>query len=559
MYGPVLLLHASLILRVAVGDGRGVTWAWQAGGVLNILAVLAFVAVAGWSATTARAASPPARRVTRPVPRGHPMSRPTVSRAAWHLRAGALVAGWLTALLVVTLVHPFVPAWDWLLVHLLVLGAASTAILIWSWHFTAAVLRMPDSVTRRGQVARLAGFTGGAVTVVAGMMTGLWTLLLAGGLLVAATAGWHAWSLLQRLRRALPSRFGVTVRFYIAAGLLLPLGVALGVAMGHGDLPDALHARFLVAHALLNLLGWIGLTVIGTLVTLWPTMLRTRIADRAERTARRILPVLLVGLGVAAGGALSGLLLLTAGGVLIYLAGVLVAGAPHVDEARRKAPVEFSTASVLAGMTWLAGCLILLAASIGTATDWTQAADRVGWVTVPLLAGFVAQVLLGSLTYLLPVVLGGGPSLVRATSAVLGRGAAAAGDRGQRRAAGVCAPGAEPGPGAGVHGRTGGVGIVPAAAPAGGADRPPTPGPAAIDNHVGIESARAAAGRSRGRRSRRGPAGGRRRGSPRPDGRRGRPRVRRGRRGHRNRQHHHRAGQHPGQAIRARRHRRAGR
>ena len=72
MYGPVLLLHASLILRVAVGDGRGVTWAWQAGGVLNILAVLAFVAVAGWSATTARAASPPARRITRPVPADTP-------------------------------------------------------------------------------------------------------------------------------------------------------------------------------------------------------------------------------------------------------------------------------------------------------------------------------------------------------------------------------------------------------------------------------------------------------------------------------------------------------
>lgn len=67
MYVPVLLLHVSLILRVAVGDGRGVTWAWQAGGVLNILAVLAFKAVAGWSATTARSVSPSAGRVTRPV------------------------------------------------------------------------------------------------------------------------------------------------------------------------------------------------------------------------------------------------------------------------------------------------------------------------------------------------------------------------------------------------------------------------------------------------------------------------------------------------------------
>lgn len=67
MYVPVLLLHTSLILRVAVGDGRGVTWAWLAGGVLNILAVVAFVAVAGWSAATARSVSPPAGRVTQPV------------------------------------------------------------------------------------------------------------------------------------------------------------------------------------------------------------------------------------------------------------------------------------------------------------------------------------------------------------------------------------------------------------------------------------------------------------------------------------------------------------
>ena len=30
--------------------------------------------------------------------------------------------------------------------------------------------------------------------------------------------------LLKQVRQALPSRFGVTIRFYIAAALLLPLG-----------------------------------------------------------------------------------------------------------------------------------------------------------------------------------------------------------------------------------------------------------------------------------------------------------------------------------------------
>jgi len=58
MVVPVALLHASLVLRVAVGDARGVEWAWRAGGVLNIVAVLLFVGVAAWSTVTAPLPAP---------------------------------------------------------------------------------------------------------------------------------------------------------------------------------------------------------------------------------------------------------------------------------------------------------------------------------------------------------------------------------------------------------------------------------------------------------------------------------------------------------------------
>ncbi len=51
MYGPAALLHVSLLLRLAVGDVRGVHSALQAGGVLNIVAVLGFIAIAAYSAT----------------------------------------------------------------------------------------------------------------------------------------------------------------------------------------------------------------------------------------------------------------------------------------------------------------------------------------------------------------------------------------------------------------------------------------------------------------------------------------------------------------------------
>lgn len=64
---PVVLLHLSLVLRLWVGGGLGVHDAWQVGGVLNITAVLLFVALAAWSASTATssAAGATATRISR--------------------------------------------------------------------------------------------------------------------------------------------------------------------------------------------------------------------------------------------------------------------------------------------------------------------------------------------------------------------------------------------------------------------------------------------------------------------------------------------------------------
>ena len=61
---------------------------------------------------------------------------------------------------------------------------------------------------------------------------------------------------------------------------------------------------------------------------------------------------------------------------------------------------------------------------VGTAGSWAQAGDRFGLLTPFLAAGFGAQVLLGALSYLVPVALGGGASPVRAANAVLDRGGA---------------------------------------------------------------------------------------------------------------------------------------
>ena len=68
-----------------------------------------------------------------------------MKRTPWHVRTGAIVLAWLA-------VSAVAAAWSlvgdvshWLLVHLLLLGAVSNAILVWSSHFAAALLRLPDT------------------------------------------------------------------------------------------------------------------------------------------------------------------------------------------------------------------------------------------------------------------------------------------------------------------------------------------------------------------------------------------------------------------------------
>lgn len=58
MYWPVALLHLSLLLRVAVGDVRGIGWAVTTGGALNVVAVLAFLGVAVYAAARRRVREP---------------------------------------------------------------------------------------------------------------------------------------------------------------------------------------------------------------------------------------------------------------------------------------------------------------------------------------------------------------------------------------------------------------------------------------------------------------------------------------------------------------------
>ena len=353
-----------------------------------------------------------------PITGTAPATRP--SRGGWALRDRPGVV-WLVLAFLIALVHPFVPGSQWLLVHLVLLGALTHSAMVWSTHFTQALLKTPTTIDDRAwQNRRIALLLLGATLVFVGVPTGWWPLTVAGATAVSTAVVWHGTQLWRRLRRALPGRFRVTVRYYLAAAACVPIGAGFGVWLARG-VDDDLHGRLLVAHSMVMLLGWIGLTVTGTLVTLWPTMLRARLDDRAESLARQALPVLAAGVAVTAAGAALGQRLVALAGVATYAAGLAWWGRALLAPARQAPPRRFATWSVTAALAWGVVIVAWVGWRLASSSDWREVASGYGAVAAVAAVGFGAQLLFGALSHLIPTVLGGGPSVVRACSGELER------------------------------------------------------------------------------------------------------------------------------------------
>ncbi|MCG3024395.1 hypothetical protein KZ310_34365, partial [Escherichia coli] len=79
-----------------------------------------------------------------------------------------------------------------LMIHLLLLGALSHAILVWSQYFATALLKLPvTQASRRQQSRRLLLLNAGAVVVMTGVLGAWWPVTACGAGLVAAAALWH--------------------------------------------------------------------------------------------------------------------------------------------------------------------------------------------------------------------------------------------------------------------------------------------------------------------------------------------------------------------------------
>ncbi len=331
--------------------------------------------------------------------------------------------GWLVGAVVISVVHRWVPSSTWLMIHLVLLGALTHSAMVWSEHFAHTLLRsLPDDAGRRRQDRRIALLGAGSLLVFVGVPADLWWLVVAGAAAVGVAVIWHAVHLVSTMRGALPSRFRIVTQTYVAASVCLPVGLSFGVALAFG-LPEEWHGRLLIAHMTANLLGWIGLTVTGTLVTFWPTMLRTRMDERAEALAREALPIQVIGLTVLTLGALAGWRPLAVSGLAVYALGLAWWGRALIRPLRAHGLREFAPASVLAALVWAIVGLVWVGGLLATAGSWAAVADTIPTVAGVFAVGFGAQLLSGALSYLIPSVMGGGPSVVRAGRDWFDRGA----------------------------------------------------------------------------------------------------------------------------------------
>jgi nitrite reductase (NO-forming) len=230
--------------------------------------------------------------------------------------------------------------------------------------------------------------------------------VIGGVILVVIGLALLAFSLWSAVRRSLLRRFDLSARFYLLALSAGTVGVVLGAVLGTGSAGTG-YEDLRMVHSHPNLVGLVGLTIVGTLPTILPTFAHHRAVSGAEARVAWWLSL------VAVVSIASGMLL----GAPAAGAGTIMAG--------------FSLALILAGVVGrlrrrgLEGGLPYL--QVGLGSIWLAVwagVDGIGLLAGSIPAHFsastaavvtagVGQVVLGSLAYLLPVLAGPPPRLGR--------------------------------------------------------------------------------------------------------------------------------------------------
>jgi nitrite reductase (NO-forming) len=354
------------------------------------------------------------------VPRGAAGRVVVVQRQA---RATLLVAGVFAIAAVVAVVTPHRTG-AWLPLHLFLAGTLLLAISAATQLFAVTWAAGPPPPDRVAAAQRWLLAAGVALLTAARELEWPSGWVAAGGAAVIVALVVLGVTLAVVVAHGVQRRFDVALRAYLVAFVAGLGGCALGIAMATG-VSASMQPRVRAAHLTLNLLGLVGLVIVGTLPFFTATQARLKMSGRATARAQN---VLLVSFAAALGASTAGFVLaipaVAALGLGVYAAGLLgiVALLPTI----RTKQLRWAGARLVqlgAGVAWWVGATVVLA--------WQAGRDQAVFtptVVAVLVVGGYAQILVSAIAYLGPVLRAGGHEQLaagfRTTRSWLGLGAA---------------------------------------------------------------------------------------------------------------------------------------
>jgi nitrite reductase (NO-forming) len=342
-----------------------------------------------------------------------------------------VAAGFLVVALLAAAGSAGTASGSWSALHLVLAGAAATAITAVMPFFSAALVAAPPA--RPGvRLTALALVAVGAVLVAGRAVEASSSLPAVGGVLFVAGMAALAWATFAPLRAGLGTSRPLVTAAYAVAIADVTVGASLATLFVAGWLPVVAHwAALKPAHAWLNLLGFVSLVIAGTLLHLLPTVLGGRILPRRSAVVAvgglaAAAPLVAGGYWLSGGPGPAADLAARAGALAALVgAGALAWHAVAVHRARGRWTTDpgwhrMASLGLEAAIAWFAVAVAIAAVPV-LRLGAAPGAWRIDTLLAPLAVGWVTQALVAAWTHLLPAIGPGGPAEHARQRAILGR------------------------------------------------------------------------------------------------------------------------------------------
>jgi nitrite reductase (NO-forming) len=317
---------------------------------------------------------------------------------------GFFIAGLaMTAAGVLIAVANSVDHWTWgrwLALHLVFVGGISQLVLGASQFFAGAFLAT-DPPARRLIRAQLVGWNLGALALAIAVPAGNEALTYAAAACLVVTLAAYAAGMLEMRRRSLgsapwASRWYLLGAVFFAVGIVAGAMLATGVAWRHGNL--------LAGHMALNLGGWFGTAIVGTLHTFYPSLTGSRLrfpALQLPTFGAWSVGIAALSLGYAYSAeapALAGWVLLTVAAAMLT---INIAGSLLAASRRLALPARLVGAAQL---FLIAGLLVAGTAAFDAGAPQALTGSTREAVGTLLVGGWIGLTVVGSLLHLLALL-----------------------------------------------------------------------------------------------------------------------------------------------------------